>query len=210
MRSKRTKRDKVRRTVRRTVKQTVKRTVREAGKRGGGKNKKESHGAGDGHAIINRQRGVRLTVAPLETFLQHLCAGLGLAGTELVICFVTDAEIARMNLAFRKKRGPTDVLSFPAEKQKTWRRAGLRLRDGGSDAGGRDALKGVATRYLGDIAISPATARRNATKYGRELPAELRILMLHGVLHLLGYDHEVDGGEMEQLEAKLRRRFGLA
>jgi probable rRNA maturation factor len=194
-----------------TVRRTVKQTVREAGKRGGGKNKKESHGAGDAQAIINRQRGVRLAVAPLESFLQHLCAGLGLAGTELVICFVTDAEIARMNLAFRKKRGPTDVLSFPAEKQKTWRRTGLRLRDRGSDAGdGRDARKGVATRYLGDIAISPATARRNAAKYGRELPVELRILMLHGLLHLLGYDHEVDGGEMEQLEAKLRRRFGLA
>lgn len=213
MRSRRTKRDKVR--------QTVRQTAREAGKRGGGKNKKESHGAGDGRAIINRQRGVRLAVAPLETFLQRLCAGLGLAGTELVICFVTDAEIARMNLAFRKKRGPTDVLSFPAEKQKTRQRAGWRLRDGGDGAGGAsDALKGVVTktvtkaralgRYLGDIAISPATARRNAAKYGRELPAELRILMLHGVLHLLGYDHEADGGEMERLEAKLRRRFGLA
>jgi len=82
-----------------------------------------------------------------------------------------------------------------------------------------DALKGVTTnalatkmlagRYLGDIAISPATARRYAKKNGRSLAAELRILMLHGVLHLLGYDHESDRGEMDRLEAKLRRRFGL-
>ena len=64
--------------------------------------------------------------------------------------------------------------------------------------------------YLGDIAISPVTARRNAAKYGRTLNAELRILMLHGVLHLLGYDHETDRGEMNRIEAKLRRRFGLA
>jgi probable rRNA maturation factor len=211
MRSRRTKRDKVRRTARKTVWPTV----REAGKRGGDENKKESR-AGDGQAIINRQRGVRLAIAPLETFLQHLCAGLGLAGTELVICFVTDAEIARMNLAFRKKRGPTDVLSFPAEKQKTPRRTSRRLGAGGSVAGdGGEVLKGVAAKtatgkYLGDIAISPVTAQRNAAKYGRELPTELRILMLHGVLHLLGYDHEVDGGEMERLEARLRRRFGLA
>jgi len=88
----------------------------------------------------------------------------------------------------------------------------LRFRRGAS--GADDALKGVATkalagRYLGDIAISPATARRYAKNNGRSLSAELRVLMLHGVLHLLGYDHEVDSGEMVRLEGKLRRRFGL-
>src|SRR5277367_1149819 len=129
-----------------------------------------------GRAIVNRQRGVKLAVAPLRKFLASVCDGLGLAETELVICFVTDAEIARMNWAFRKKRGPTDVLSFPAEKQKT-RRSRLRWRAG--DAGVDDALKGVATkanaraRYLGDIAISPATARRYAKKNGRSFAAEL-------------------------------------
>ncbi len=68
-------------------------------------------------AVINRQRSVTLAVAPLEKFLQRVRDGLGLAETELVICFVTDAEMARMNWAFRKKRGPTDVLSFPAVKE---------------------------------------------------------------------------------------------
>src|SRR5277367_6091598 len=90
-----------------------------------------------GRAIVNRQRGVKLAVAPLRKFLASVCDGLGLAETELVICFVTDAEIARMNWAFRKKRGPTDVLSFPAVKQKTRRGgAGLRpaARVGGSAA----------------------------------------------------------------------------
>src|SRR5277367_1547138 len=110
-------------------------------------------------ALINRQRGVKLSVAPFEEFLRRVREGLGLAETELVICFVTDAEIARMNWAFRKKRGPTDVLSFPAEKQKVrWRGAEMRSR-----VNVDDALKGVTTnalatkmlagRYLGDIAI---------------------------------------------------------
>jgi rRNA maturation RNase YbeY len=64
--------------------------------------------------------------------------------------------------------------------------------------------------YLGDIAISPATARRYAKKNGRTFSSELRVLMLHGVLHLLGYDHETDRGEMERIERKLRKRLGLA
>jgi probable rRNA maturation factor len=65
-------------------------------------------------------------------------------------------------------------------------------------------------RFLGDIAISPATARRNARRYGRTLPTELQILILHGVLHLLGYDHETDRGQMDRVEHRLRRRLGLA
>ncbi len=64
--------------------------------------------------------------------------------------------------------------------------------------------------YLGDIAIAPATARRYAKKNGRSLNNELRVLILHGVLHLLGYDHETDRGEMDRIEQKMRRRFGLA
>ena len=64
--------------------------------------------------------------------------------------------------------------------------------------------------FLGDIAISPATARRNAQSAGRPLTTELRILMLHGVLHLLGYDHETDTGQMDGLEQKLHQELGLA
>jgi len=62
---------------------------------------------------------------------------------------------------------------------------------------------------LGDIAISPATARRYAKNNGRRLESELRVLILHGVLHLLGYDHETDRGEMDEMEQRLRKRFGL-
>ena len=68
----------------------------------------------------------------------------------------------------------------------------------------------VAQTFLGDIAISPASARRNAKSSGHSLATELRILMLHGVLHLLGYDHETDSGQMHRLEQNLRQRLGLA
>ena len=68
----------------------------------------------------------------------------------------------------------------------------------------------IVKTHLGDIAIAPATARRYAKKNGEAVNNELRVLILHGVLHLLGYDHETDHGEMNRIEQKMRRRFGLA
>ena len=89
----------------------------------------------------------------------------------------------RWNRTYRGKNRPTDVLSF---------------RFNGSSS------------YLGDIAISPAIARSNAVANGRTLQNELRILILHGVLHLLGFDHEKDRGEMVRKEDRLRRKLGIA
>jgi probable rRNA maturation factor len=114
------------------------------------------------------------------------------------VCLVSDAEIAGMNKAFRKKQGPTDVLSFPASSRRTGSR---RMKP---------EVGYTEERFLGDIAIAPGVAKRNAQIYGRTLPVEIKILILHGVLHLLGYDHETDRGEMERTEKKLRRRLGLA
>lgn len=151
--------------------------------------------------ILNRQRRVRLAKRPLESFLRRVQGELGFADAGVTICLVSDAEIARMNETFRKKKGPTDVLSFPSTPQRRLQRpaaAGVpfkRMKEG---------------EYLGDIAISPATARCYARKHGRTLPGELRVLILHGVLHLMGYDHETDRGEMNRIERKLRKRFGLA
>jgi rRNA maturation RNase YbeY len=64
--------------------------------------------------------------------------------------------------------------------------------------------------YLGDIAIAPAVARTNANRFGRTFKTEMRILILHGILHLMGYDHETDQGQMDQREGRLRRELGLA
>jgi len=148
--------------------------------------------------IVNRQRAARLARPPLESFLRLVKNELGLEEAGLTVRLVSDAEIARMNETFRKKKGPTDVLSFPMVA----RRRPVRLR-----RGSRTVKDG---EYLGDIAISPATAQRYAKKNGRKLSSELQVLILHGVLHLLGYDHETDRGKMDRIERKLRKRLGLA
>ena len=153
---------------------------------------------GDREAVNNRRRMVRPARPPLESFLRRAKNELGLEKASLTVCLVSDAEIARMNQTFRKKKGPTDVLSFPTSS----RRRPARLRRGSKTV--KDG------EYLGDIAISPATARRYAKKNGRKLSSELQVLILHGLLHLLGYDHETDGGEMDRIERKLRVRLGLA
>src|SRR5437879_13802609 len=124
--------------------------------------------------ILNRQRAVRLARGPLESFRRRLKNELGLEEASLTVCLVSDAEIARMNEKFRKKKGPTDVLSFPTVA----RRRPVRLR-----RGSRPVKPG---EYLGDIAISPSTARRYAKKNGRTLWSELQVMILHGVLLLLG------------------------
>ena len=148
--------------------------------------------------ILNRQREVRVAQGPLESFLHRVKQELGLKQSDVTVCLVSDAAMARLNQNFRKKKGPTDVLSFPKI----------------SHSGARSSPS-LAIRHsplatdLGDIAISPATARRYAKKYNRKIAKELRVLILHGVLHLLGFDHETDRGEMDKFEQKLRKRLGL-
>jgi probable rRNA maturation factor len=146
--------------------------------------------------ILNRQKKVRLATRPLDAFLRKTKRELKIADAEITIAFVSDEEIAHWNEAYRKKVGPTDVLSFPAM-------AGAKLRS-------TNAKGAAETQVLGDIAISPETAKRYAKKNGRTLGKELRVLILHGALHLMGYDHESDRGEMNRIERRLRRRLGIA
>jgi probable rRNA maturation factor len=155
--------------------------------------------------ILNRQRAVRVGQRPLGQFLGRVQRELEITEADVTICLVSDAEIARMNQVFRKKKGPTDVLSFPVIERSKPASLPRKRAPGLSPTKRRKR-----TRYfLGDVAISPSTARRNAKKLGRSLPSELQILVLHGVLHLLGYDHETDRGEMDRVEQRLRRRLGL-
>lgn len=147
-------------------------------------------------SMENCQRKVRLRMAPLEGFLCRLNRELGLAPGSAFVRFVTDAEMARLNGTFRNKAKTTDVLSFPSEERRRPARLQQRVK----------SLRGVS---LGDIAISPAVARRNANSSGRTFEEEICVLMLHGILHLLGYDHETDRGEMERVETRLRRRLRL-
>jgi probable rRNA maturation factor len=150
--------------------------------------------------ILNRQRTIRVARPPLEAFLARVREQLRLNGAEITIALVSDPAIARMNETFRHKKGPTDVLSFPSEDFVGASLQGARAQSQHDPS---------AEHSLGDIAISPATARRNAKKFGRTLPGELQILILHGVLHLLGYDHETDNGQMTRVENRLRRKLGL-
>lgn len=149
--------------------------------------------------ILNQQHEVRVARRPLESFLRRVKRELGLNQSDVTVCLVSDKAMARLNQSFRKKKGPTDVLSFPAVARNKSLRLGRKSK----------VTNSPKREYLGDIAISPATARRYAKNNGRHLASELRVLILHGILHLLGYDHETDGGEMDAMEQKLRKRIGL-
>lgn len=114
---------------------------------------------------------------------------------EVVIALVCDRKMRALNREFRGVDRATDVLSFPAAVA--------------PDAGIAAPAAGLE-RHLGDVVIATGVARRQARAAGHPLGAELRRLALHGLLHLLGYDHERDTGQMERLERRLRRRGGLA
>ena|SRR5690242_1860161 len=152
--------------------------------------------------ILNRQRRIPLAVEALTTFCKRVQRELGFPEESVTICFVSDPAMVRMNRKFRDKPGPTDVLSFPVRRLKN-RPKNRRARSL------RSAGRIRAAQYIGDIVISPETARRYARRRSHGLVTELRVLILHGMIHLAGYDHESDQGEMRHLERRLRRRLGL-
>ena len=100
---------------------------------------------------------------------------------EVTVAIVPDARVRALNRQYRRKDKATDVLSFPSDEH----------------------------GYLGDVVIAAGVARRQAAAAGHSLATELRVLALHGLLHLLGYDHERDDGRMAALERRLRRKGGL-
>lgn len=158
--------------------------------------------------IVNRQSRISVPLRELDRFLARARRRLRLPKESLTVCLVTDAEIARWNRAYRGKSGPTDVLSFATNARTTKRRRGRNGRARKDDL--LDAAAGKpSAQYIGDIAIAPAVAKRNASRFGRTFDDEMRILILHGILHLMGYDHEADDGQMERRENKLRRELRL-
>lgn len=144
--------------------------------------------------VLNRQAVIAVDLRGVRSFVRRVRNELKLGGRTFNVCFVDDREIARLNSVYRGKRRPTDVLSFP------W-----------SD--GRRMPVGAVREwrgFLGEVVISAETARRNARSECHATANEIRWLVLHGVLHLLGYDHERDQGEMTALELALRERLGVA
>jgi len=131
--------------------------------------------------IITRRPATGLDLKSLTRFMSRACREAGVAG-EVTVLLTSNGEMRRLNRQFRKNDMPTDVLSFPAP-----------------------AKNGVA----GDIAISVDIARQSATERNESFEDEVRILMLHGLLHLAGYDHERDNGRMERKEQRLRKQLRL-
>jgi probable rRNA maturation factor len=137
---------------------------------------------GKGMVILQR-RVAGLNEDSLDRFVARAKRAAGLRGS-VTILVTSSQELRRLNSRFRGKDKSTDVLSFPPEV--------------------------VATRrFAGDVAISAEIAAQNARNFGHSAADEVKILALHGVLHLAGYDHESDGGKMARREGRLRKKLGL-
>jgi probable rRNA maturation factor len=133
--------------------------------------------------IILKKKIAGFSEGALNRFTTRATAAAGIRGKVNVL--VTDnRELQSLNRRFRKKDTPTDVLSFPAADDS-------------------------ADEIAGDVAISAEMAAENGMKLGHSALEEIKILILHGVLHLAGYDHERDNGRMARKEAQLRRAFKL-
>jgi probable rRNA maturation factor len=128
-------------------------------------------------------RALGLSRAGLQRFMREAQAVAGLQG-EVAVLLTSDKAMRRLNRDFRGKDKPTDVLSFPSSPE-------------------------FSQSHAGDLAVSLDTAQRQAEEQGHTLRDELRVLLLHGILHLAGMDHERDGGEMAARELALRKKLKL-
>jgi probable rRNA maturation factor len=140
--------------------------------------------APDGPAVAARGLGAWLTRTAPATARGHVS-----------VAIVSDRRMRALNRMFRGKDAATDVLSFPVQPE-------------GEPPGGRHAAL-REPRSLGDIVIAAGVAAKQAKEQGHSLSTELRVLALHGLLHLLGFDHESDDGRMARTELRLRKKGGL-
>ena len=141
--------------------------------------------------IVNNQRKVKIDPVIWRDFAKHATSSLPEAtGKNLTIAFVSDRKMRQLNREFRGKDSTTDVLSFPDEAD--------------------EFDFGETEENLGDIVISLEQAARQAEENNLSFELEIKQLILHGILHLCGYDHETDSGEMNQLELKLRDKLDIS
>src|ERR1700761_6945041 len=140
--------------------------------------------AASNHAAFMKYKAA-LKMRELRGFLSRAKSAAGLHG-EVSVLLAGDATIRTLNRDYRKKDKATDVLSFPVGD-----------------------FHGDAPKQAGDLAISLETAQRQAEEHGHSLQIEVKVLMLHGLLHLAGYDHETDRGQMARKETALRKEFDL-
>jgi probable rRNA maturation factor len=139
--------------------------------------------------VVNNQRKFKFDLQPFQEFSERAIKKIPEAkGKNATIAFVSDRKMRELNRVFRQKSRTTDVLSFPFEA---------------------DGFE-IGEPNLGDIVISVERAVRQAAENDLELETEIKQLILHGILHLCGYDHETDAGEMNSLELKLRDKLEIA
>jgi probable rRNA maturation factor len=131
--------------------------------------------------VVNRQRRLKLDTDAWSGFANKVLNAIGNGESSATIAFVSDTKIRELNRQFRGVDKATDVLSFPAGENIN----------------------------LGDIAVSVDTAAVQAKENGLSFNDEIAQLILHGLLHLCGYDHETDNGEMNRFELKLRQKLGI-
>jgi probable rRNA maturation factor len=138
--------------------------------------------------VVNRQRKLPIDCEQWIDFVTHAMTVLRVRVAGVTVAFVSDGAMRELNRQWRRKRGTTDVLSFPA-KQEDFEKQ-------------QDAS-------LGDIVIPAQQAARQAAENDLTFDDEIAQLILHGLLHLCGYDHGTDKGEMNRLEIRLRRKLGI-
>src|SRR5438046_2962242 len=139
--------------------------------------------------VVNRQRKLPMDCEHWRAFAARALGVVPANGAGVTVAFVSDRMMRELNRRWRGRRGTTDVLSFPA------------AQDEFEEAAGAEAV--------GEVVISVEQADRQAREHGLTLDEEIAQLILHGLLHLCGYDHETDDGEMNALELRLRRRLGI-
>jgi len=138
--------------------------------------------------VINRQRQRKINAKQWREFGEEALRVIGEGRRNVTIVFVADAAIRKLNQQFRGKDYATDVLSFPTEAE---------------------VFEAEEKANLGEVVISVQRAAVQAKENGLSYANEIEQLILHGLLHLCGYDHETDQGEMNRLELKLRRKLGV-
>lgn len=138
--------------------------------------------------VVNRQRKTPIDCRRWQAFVEKAWPFIPTSAQGVTIAFVSDRAMRELNRLWRHKQGTTDVLSFPVEQ---------------------DEFEKVEGSSLGDVVISLEQAARQAKENGLTLNQEIAQLILHGLIHLCGYDHSTDEGEMNRLELRLRRRLGI-
>jgi probable rRNA maturation factor len=154
------------------------------------------------HVVVSDARG-----RTIERGLAHWLSRVAprRARGTVSVAIVSDARVRALNRQYRRIDHPTDVLSFPAVN---WRPSAQSSQKSEPKAFSARSASSAA-KFLGDIVIARGVARRQAREAGHSEATEMKVLALHGLLHLLGYDHERDNGAMARLERTLRRRGGL-